>query len=361
MKMKKILALLIGATMTFTSVVANAAFVEDSGYQLWDGTFAELQAEAAGRTFTVDVAVDQITFDQASAIKNFVTKPNGAAKYSDDEYNFYKAEIDIKGVGDLTYGYEASNWDSMYLRLAAIELYLKDLPQATATSVVCESTNIGFKANYDGVGVKGYNISWSGGSQDNYYPTTEDTFVSAAEMDAELDNIAVYFVYPETTEVSGVYLAGNMTYDTYFSTATPSIVGVNVQNKYSLGTVTLNGEDTADGKIAFAPKSEEAKPVIFTADLKEKTANGYIWALTFTQSADKLASFTAKFEADGVKPADRVMQDVSAVASVLGGKAAPVVLNVGLETTKTLKAATFTADDAVEATPAKVVNAPISK
>lgn len=119
---------------------------------------------------------------------------------------------------------------------------------------------------------------------------------------------------------------------------------------------------TPDVTEIVLPGAEPAnKKVEFSAALAEKTDFGYIWALTFTQSADKLASFTAKFEADGVEPAERTVANASDIATALKGKTAPIVLNVGLSTTKTLTKATFTADDAVDTTEACVFVAPLSK
>ena len=354
MKMRKLFALGVAAMMTF-STVASAAVewveIEDDGdiynyaFMTSESDFADITA----RNIAIDVDVNEI--DMATA-KTFGAKNwTLSNKLNETNYKYYQVDVAVN-VGDLIQGYVGEG-DPFEVRLNNIQIVLSGLQSKQAMS---KSTTAGKAWNTD---VNGYNsvrggtvLSWDAtdGAQpvstDSEFGIFEEDYTATATYAIVMDKDATFDVTSAPTTITYLYSVGGA-------------VSAGCQATATTITASLNGVDTGS-VIKFAPKATEDKPVVFTAPLVEKTANGYIWALNFTQSASKLASLKADF-ATADDSAERAFQNVAAFVATLGGADAGVTLNVGLKTTKTLTAATFTADDAVDTTAACVVNAPLSK
>lgn len=351
MKMRKLFALGVAAMMTFSTVASAAVeWVEVDGdnyaFMTSESDFADITA----RNIAVDVDVNEI--DMATA-KTFGAKNWALSnKLNETNYKYYQVDVAVN-VGDLIQGYVGEG-DTFEVRLNNIQIVLSGLQSKQAMS---KSTTADKAWNTD---VNGYNsvrggtvLSWDAtdGAQpvstDSEFGIFEEDYTATATYAIVMDKDATFDVTSAPTTITYLYSVGGT-------------VSAGCQATATTITASLNGEDTGS-VIKFAPKATAADPVEFSAALAEDTDFGYIWALTFTKSADKLATFTAKFEADGVEPAERTVANASAIATALAGKSAPVVLNVGLKTTKTLTKATFTADDADDTTAACVVVAHLSK
>lgn len=321
MNMKKIIA----ATLTSVMALSSVAFAAT--------TPADVENRQPVWTFEEPVLLT--TKDEVKAAS---TAKFSVQQYDPDTYDYYKLVYKLTNLGDLKNEY----WEDV-VGIYSITLGMKtsSIVKGGAAAFDNAKTAIGQSAQ---VGqTEWFNITFeAAGGVENPYPAMNEDGEQIQVDDGTITLTSAVAVAKGATVTVNEF-QGKVSY------VTDGSVETGVTNIVLPTSLTI-------GKTV-----EEDKPVVFTADLKENTANGYIWALTFTQSADKLATFTAKFEADGVEPAERAIKDASALATVLAGKTAPIVLNVGLKTTKTLTKATFTADDAVETTEACVFEAPLSK
>lgn len=347
MKMKKILALSVCAMMALSSMANAAFYVDGDGYAVADTvpTKEQVQDLSTGYKPNADIVATAMTASEAVAFASEKGKTlnlgRGSSALNDNNSDFYKVVVDVNNLGDLFMGtFNVDPYAPAYFRLFSVVVDFAGFAPNAKTMALSSFDGVDWTAATTAAG--GYAFKWQEPSAAKSYPSVDNTVVPTFELPT-----AEFIVIVGNDEVVDI---------------TPNVIATyQIFGASGIAVAADTKSSTADALKLGGTIVEEDKPVEFSAALAEKTDFGYIWALTFTQSADKLASFTAKFEADGVEPAERTVANASDIATALKGKTAPIVLNVGLSTTKTLTKATFTADDAVNTTEACVFEAPLSK
>lgn len=327
MNMKKIIA----ATLTSVMALSSVAFAAT--------TPADVENRQPVWTFEEPVLLT--TKDEVKAAS---TAKFSVQQYDPATYDYYKLVYKLTNLGDLKNEY----WEDV-VGIYSITLGMKTSDIVKGGALAFESAKTAIGQSAVAGETEWFNITFeAAGGVENPYPAMNEDGEQVQAADGTITLTSAVAVAKGATVTVNDF-KGKVSY------ITDGYVETGVTNIVLPESLTIGASDP----------DPVPTPIEASATLKEATEFGYIWQIDFTKNFANLATFTAKFTADGKKDADRVINDiadmVAAKIAALGGSDGPVSLNVGLDTTNDLTSATFTADDADDTTAACVIDAAISK
>lgn len=318
MKIKKIFALGLSATLMLSSVIANAELTVKDDVDLGDKVVVTLPTTEELKLRRPDVTVIATKLETQDDVLAATTKA-WSLKHKIDKYDVYKLTFTASNLGGLYNGMD-TNYEGAQ---AGLGLFKVELGTTALKEFYVDSTSIvggNLAANQD---VDAFKISYNISNTKNPYPYYDDKGSAMYMENGSIDMSAVVAIgVGETLTINNI--KGQIAY-----------------------TVNMVNTEATLGNVQDTLVIGKAAPVetcaTLNVDLAGKFDNGYVWTADLTKGTKDIASFKAKFEA-GEAVAERQIKNIADLTSKFDGEG-KVSFNIGLETKKELTKATFTVND----------------
>jgi len=331
MKLKKLLAMTLSATMIFSSAVAFAEVKveenEDYGYVM---TLAPTEEEIGLRRPTVTITANKLT-DQ-SAVKS-LSSSSWSNNHSVDNYDIYQLDFTASNLGKLFNGVDPDE----ELASAGIGLF-KVVLTTTAFSENGVKKSLISGGNLTANQNAGdYTIQWATSDTENPYPKYDEETSSYME-NGTLTMSSVVALAKDT------YLAINdISAQIAYTVNMENIEATlgSVQSSLTIGTAPVTPDPEPEAKLAISAKKETA--------VGTPTMDGHVWSVKLTKGSADITELNAVFTADGYEPAERTIKSgLDTLNKLTPDGEGFLNFYIGLKTSKPEVGASFTVKNGVD-------------